>query len=192
MCVTRELKCIIVAPDESFRACSEKLLHSFNKGNTDFVFESSISSLINILKTEVIDLAIIELHEIDYDELDKLIELDDITASILLITDRDNYLELFRRTYSKGFLVMPRPVTVNTFLQALQIGLNASDKMKLDPNNYKKITDIRFLDVAKLLLVLNEKMSEEQAHRYVEKLSMDLRVAKLKSAEYVINRYVKC
>ena len=51
------------------------------------------------------------------------------------------------------------------------------------------VEDIKLVDRAKLLLVTCLNMSEEQAHRYLEKQAMDLRVSRLEVAKQVIQTY---
>ena len=51
------------------------------------------------------------------------------------------------------------------------------------------VEDMKVINRAKLLLMTHLNMSESQAHRYLEKQSMDLRVSKLKVAKQVIKTY---
>ena len=51
------------------------------------------------------------------------------------------------------------------------------------------VEDMKVINRAKLLLVTCLNMSEEQAHRYLEKQAMDLRVSKLQIAMQVIKTY---
>ena len=51
------------------------------------------------------------------------------------------------------------------------------------------VEDLKIIDRAKLLLVTCLNMTEEQAHRYLEKQAMDLRTSKLDVAKQVIRTY---
>ena len=52
-----------------------------------------------------------------------------------------------------------------------------------------KMEDIRLVNRAKLLLIEQLKMSESEAHRYIEKRAMDTCVKRRKVAEDIIKTY---
>lgn len=52
-----------------------------------------------------------------------------------------------------------------------------------------KISEIRLIDRAKCILIEYLNMSEPQAHRYIEKQAMDLRVTKKEIAENILKTY---
>ena len=52
-----------------------------------------------------------------------------------------------------------------------------------------KIEEIRLTDRAKCLLIEFERLSETEAHRYIEKRAMDLRAPKITVAREIIRRY---
>ena len=52
-----------------------------------------------------------------------------------------------------------------------------------------KISEIRLIDRAKCILIQYLNMSEPQAHRYIEKQAMDLRVTKKEIAENILKTY---
>ncbi|MBQ2427423.1 MAG: ANTAR domain-containing protein, partial [Ruminococcus sp.] len=51
------------------------------------------------------------------------------------------------------------------------------------------VEDLKIIDRAKILLVTCLNMSEEQAHRYLEKQAMDMQTSKLAVAKQVIRTY---
>ena len=51
------------------------------------------------------------------------------------------------------------------------------------------VEDLKLIDRAKLLLVTCLNMTESQAHRYLEKRAMDLRVSRVEVAKQVIQTY---
>ena len=58
--------------------------------------------------------------------------------------------------------------------------LNASEE---------KIKEIRLVNRAKWLLIECLSMTEPEAHRYIEKQAMDLRISKREAAENIIRTY---
>ena len=51
------------------------------------------------------------------------------------------------------------------------------------------VEDLKIVDRAKLLLVTCLNMSEDQAHRYLEKQAMDMRISRVEVAKQVIKTY---
>ena len=51
------------------------------------------------------------------------------------------------------------------------------------------MNEIRLVNRAKWLLISELKMTESDAHRYIEKQAMDLRISKREVAENVIRTY---
>lgn len=53
----------------------------------------------------------------------------------------------------------------------------------------QQMQEINLINRAKLVLMQVLKLSEPQAHRYIEKQAMDLRITKREVAEGVLNTY---
>ena len=53
-----------------------------------------------------------------------------------------------------------------------------------------KIDEFRIIDRAKWVLIDYLKMSEEQAHRYIEKQAMDLRIPRIEAAKNILKTYL--
>lgn len=92
-----------------------------------------------------------------------------------------------------GIFAIPKPVSPEFFNQAVKL-LIASRRnvQKLEEENRKlqnKIEEIRMVDRAKCVLIQTLKMTEAQAHRYIEKQSMDLRLPRIAVAENILRTY---
>ena len=78
------------------------------------------------------------------------------------------------------------------FFQAVKLSLAAQRRMMgLQSENdrlQKKIMEIRLVDRAKCLLIENRGMTETEAHRYVEKQAMDLRITRREVAERILEQ----
>ena len=53
----------------------------------------------------------------------------------------------------------------------------------------QKIEDLKLIDRAKCVLIANLKMDEKQAHRYIQKRAMDLRLPQRDIAEEILITY---
>ena len=51
------------------------------------------------------------------------------------------------------------------------------------------VEDMKIINRAKLLLITCLNMTEQEAHRYLEKQAMDMRMSKMQIAMQVINSY---
>lgn len=103
-------------------------------------------------------------------------------TGILLFVKSENYEAVSYKVESAGVLTLSRPVSPQLFSQSLRLISATRAKLK---NLYEKNSDlqekmkeVRLLNKAKWLLVDKKKMSEPEAHRYIEKNAMDRCVKK--------------
>ncbi len=111
-------------------------------------------------------------------------------AGIILICKADLADEMINRTMSYGVCVVPKPLNKSVFLQAIRTGSAFHRRMTiLSKENQKlhaKLEELRSVSRAKLLLITQEQMTEEDAHRYIEKNAMDTRRTKKEVALEII------
>jgi len=92
-----------------------------------------------------------------------------------------------------GVLTISKPVNTEIFWSALSLAKSAGSRIKrIQAENVKlkqKIEDIRVIDRAKCLLISYVNLSEQEAHRFIEKQAMDLRSSKRAIAEEIIKTY---
>lgn len=92
-----------------------------------------------------------------------------------------------------GVLVIAKPINKHLFHHYLQFTECFKQRMfRVVEENEKlrhMVEDMKVINRAKLLLITCLNMSEEQAHRYLEKQAMDLRTSKLQVAKQVIKTY---
>jgi len=53
----------------------------------------------------------------------------------------------------------------------------------------KKLEELKTISRAKLLLIINEDLTEEEAHKQIEKSAMDLRISRYQMAKDIIKKY---
>ncbi len=115
-------------------------------------------------------------------------------AGTMLIVKNEIYDEICYRVEDYGIMTISKPISKQLFHQAHRM-LNAvrAGMRKLEEENRKlqvKIEDIRMIDRAKYVLMEFLKMNEAQAHRYIEKQAMDMRMTKRAVAESILKTYV--
>ncbi|MDY3779936.1 MAG: ANTAR domain-containing protein [Candidatus Limousia pullorum] len=116
-------------------------------------------------------------------------------TGVLLFVKSENYEAVSYKVESAGVLTMSRPVSPQLFSQSLRLIIATRAKLK---NLYEKNSDlqekmkeVRILNRAKWLLVDKRKMSEPDAHRYIEKNAMDRCVRKKVIALEIIDELDK-
>lgn len=116
-------------------------------------------------------------------------------TGVLLFVKSENYEAVSYKVESAGVLTMSRPVSPQLFSQSLRLIIATRAKLK---NLYEKNSDlqekmkeVRILNRAKWLLVDKKKMSEPDAHRYIEKNAMDRCVRKKVIALEIIDELDK-
>lgn len=114
-------------------------------------------------------------------------------ASVVIIVPQKNADEISDILTERGVLVISKPINRHLFHHYLQF--TECFKMRIlsftKENEELKhmVEDIKIIDRAKFLLITCLNMDEKQAHRYLEKQAMDLRISKLQIAKQVIKTY---
>lgn len=114
-------------------------------------------------------------------------------AGVLMLVKNERADDVAARVEDYGVFVIPKPVSRPFFFQSLKL-LRASrcHMMGLQKENLKlqtTIEEIRLVDRAKCALIQCLLMTEPQAHRYLEKQAMDLRLTKREVAENILKTY---
>lgn len=118
---------------------------------------------------------------------------DSSMASCVLIVKNENADAVCEREEDWGIMVIPKPLSRQVFYQSMKF-INASRKRLLGLQHeniklQKKLEEIRNVNRAKLALMQYLGFTEQQAHRYLEKQAMDLRMTKNDVALKVIKMY---
>ena len=93
-----------------------------------------------------------------------------------------------------GVLNISKPVNRKVFWSALSLAKSARNRIKrVQAENAflkQKIDETRIIDRAKCILISCLNLSEQEAHRFIEKRAVDLRSSKRAIAEGVLKTYV--
>ncbi|MEE1492275.1 MAG: ANTAR domain-containing protein, partial [Massilioclostridium sp.] len=92
-----------------------------------------------------------------------------------------------------GVLVVSKPLSRQLFYQSIKLVMVTRRRiLGLKTENDKlqnKIEEIRLVNRAKCVLIQVLKLTEPQAHRYIEKQAMDLRLTRRAVAENILKTY---
>lgn len=114
-------------------------------------------------------------------------------AGVILMVKADYADAVSAKVEDYGVFVVGKPVNRQLFYQSLRI-VSASRRrmLSLQSENTKlhqKIQEIRLVDRAKCTLIQYLHMTEQDAHRYIEKQAMDLRMTRREIAEEILKTY---
>jgi len=188
---------LIVSTNEKVNTAITKYLSVCNCEKIDVVDSIPLSK--RLLLEREYDIVVINSPVNDDNGINYAISLsDNERLGVLLLVRGELYDEAYDKTHEFGIMTLAKPTPAKLFAQSVRLLMSAKAKMgsikatASSPMTLKqKMDEIKIVSDAKLLLMENESMSEEVAHRYIEKRAMDLRVTKRSVAEEVISRYHK-
>jgi len=114
-------------------------------------------------------------------------------SQVILLVESGSFDSVSAACEDDGVLIIAKPVDKSLLWSALSLARSVQNRVKriLAENAQlkQKIEDIRIIDRAKLILISSMKMSEQEAHRYIEKQAMDIRSSRRIVAEGILKRY---
>ena len=115
------------------------------------------------------------------------------SSDVLLLVKGEIADDIQAKVENDGIFVVSKPVSRPFFYQAFKM-VCASRRRVLGLQNenvrlQNKIQEIRLVDRAKYALMQYLNMTEPQAHRYIEKRAMDLRLTRKEVAQSILNTY---
>jgi len=143
-----------------------------------------------------IDLVIVDspLHDEMGEDLARYVASKDVAQVILVVSGE--YVDAVSAVCEDdGVLVLSRPLNKAMFWSALKLaGASQSRLKRIQAENDKlkrQLDDIRIIHRAKCELIIRHKISEEQAHRLIEKRAMDMRTTRRIVAEGILRETSK-
>ena len=119
----------------------------------------------------------------------------DTDTGVLMVVKNDIYEQVSFQTEETGVFILAKPLASQSVIQALRLLSAARCKLRMlerkTASLESKMEEIRLVGHAKLLLIDQMKMSEAEAHRYIERHAMDACVKRREIAMRIINRYGK-
>ena len=114
-------------------------------------------------------------------------------AGVLLLVKSELYDDIYAKVVEYGVMTLSKPTSTKMVSQSLRVLCATRERLrKLEERQVsvdEKIEEIRLVNRAKWLLIECLSMTEADAHRYIEKQSMDLRISKREVAENIIKTY---
>ena len=118
---------------------------------------------------------------------------DNTKATVILAVKEEKAIDVFNFVDKSGVLVISKPVNKHLFHHYLIFTHSFKERMlSVERENRKlkdKLEEYKVINRAKLLLIQCLSMTEQQAHKYIEKQAMNMRTSKLNIAKQVIRTY---
>lgn len=114
-------------------------------------------------------------------------------GQVILFVAAEQYDAVCAVCGNDGVLTVSKPSHKAIVWSALQLARAAHNRVRRAQDEAgrlkQKIEDIRIVDRAKYILISHLNMSEQEAHRYIEKQAMDMRATKRLIAEGILKTY---
>ncbi len=180
-------------------SASEKLnsaiVPMFNGGRFDPVTEvSSVAAAQRIMSERDYDIVIINSPLPD--DFGRKFAVDICTEServALLLVKNEMYDDINLSMTSRGVLVARRPLSLTVMQQLIDSMCSVRERLraigKKTVSLEDKMEEIRLVNRAKWALIKSCSMTEDEAHRYIQKQAMDLCLSKKETAENILKTY---
>lgn len=159
------------------------------------LFETDVMSDFNEARRRVSE-RVYNIILVDYAEgvgVDFALDASESLSTILLLTPPQLFEEVSYRVEAYGIITMPNPFDQFYFYNMIKAAIAVQYKVQVLSSKATqlkvKMEEIRLVNRAKMLLMQNMSMTEQEAHRYIEKEAMDRGMRKTAIAEEIIRRY---
>lgn len=110
-----------------------------------------------------------------------------------LFTSTEVYDEIVHKVTPHGVFVIRKPAAKQTIAQSFSLLLSARERLRTVEKKAgkaeSKLDEIKIVNRAKWMLIDNEDMSEQDAHKYIEKAAMNSGITKKQAAQIIIDKY---
>ena len=185
-------KILIVSATEQGAERVAELIGSENYSEKDCTFSAAEARRLMTSKDYDIVFINAPLHDVPADEL--ACETARNTGSgVIMFVKSELEAAVEEKVCSYGVFVIAKPVSRALFRKALRLMNAVTCRMRgIQVENtrlLRKIDDDRAISRAKAVLIKYLSMSESQAHKYLEKQAMDLRITKAEVAKRLLSTY---
>jgi two-component system, response regulator PdtaR len=115
------------------------------------------------------------------------------TATVLMLVKTELAPMIADASMEAGVLLVTKPVIPQLFEQTIRVGLACRNRMLLykteNERLQNKYEELKIIDRAKCLLIEHMHITEEEAHRVLEKEAMNSRMPRVRVAKQVLERF---
>lgn len=184
---------LVISSKENFNASLQSLLPESKYAPVQIV--SSVSLAKRVLLERSFDFVFINTPLPDDFGTRFAIEISGNKGTVILLLVRNEvYEEVCDKVTEYGILTLPKPASKQMVAHTLNFMAGIRERLRKLENKSlsmeEKMKEIRLVNRAKWVLIDELKMSESDAHRYIEKQAMDRCVSRREIAEEIISTYL--
>ncbi len=190
--VSRQYRILIASTSDQINNAFHTLLKDHERYHVEFV--GNIASARRRLLDNSYDIVIVNCPLPDHYGTAFAMDVSLLHHTVcLLMTMNQDYEEIREKVIPHGVFVLQKPVTVSMLNQAIGWLIAARSRMTNLENKAvsveEKMKEIRLVNRAKWVLIDHLHMSENEAHRYIEKQAMDRCVTRKEVAQSILQMY---
>ena len=184
---------LVISAKENFNASLQSLLPESKYAPVQMV--SNVSLAKRVLLERSFDFVFINTPLPDDFGTRFAIEISGNKGTVILLLVRNEvYEEVCDKVTEYGILTLPKPASKQMVAHTLNFMAGIRERLRKLENKSlsmeEKMKEIRLVNRAKWVLIDELKMSEADAHRYIEKQAMDRCVSRREIAEEIISTYL--
>lgn len=115
------------------------------------------------------------------------------TAAVVLLVKTEMAAMIADTAMEAGVLIVTKPVNLLLFEQAVKVGIACRNRLLIYKEQTARLQtryeELKIIDRAKCLLIEHMRITEEEAHRVLEKEAMDSRMTRVRVARKVLERF---
>ena len=160
----------------------------------DIKCASSISEAKRLMLLQNFDIVAVNAPLKDESGIDFALNVaSDSSAGVLLLINSEYYEQVLDKVMEYGVLTVSKPLSKQSLYEAVNLLVATNHRLeKVERKNEKltaKMEEVRIVNRAKWVLIEKLGLSEEEAHRVIEKQAMDERQSKREVAETIMRTY---
>lgn len=181
----------VSASDKLFNVLSDVLKDRFC---LDIKCASSISEAKRMILLQSFDIVAINAPLKDESGIDFAVNVSsESPKGVLILINNEYYDQVLDKVMEYGVLAVSKPLSRQMLYESVNLLVAANHKLeKVEKKNEKltaKMEEVRIVNRAKWVLIEKLGLSEEEAHRVIEKQAMDERQSKREVAETIMRTY---
>lgn len=114
-------------------------------------------------------------------------------CQVILFVKSEYMEEVTEQVEDYGVITVAKPISRQMFWSALKLARVAQNRIMMAHREtvklQRKLEDVKLVSRAKCVLVAAEDISEEEAHKYIERQAMDLRLTRAEVARRILEKY---
>lgn len=183
---------LLISASENFNTSLKKYLP--DNRYSPLVIAKDVARAKRLLLERTFDIVIINVPLPDDFGINLALDICEKTGTgVLLFVKSDFYSDISAKVSPYGAMVVQKPTNGETVTQSMLVICGIRERIRRMEEKTasfeEKMEEIRLVNRAKWLLIEELKMTEAEAHRYIEKHAMDRCVTRRKIAENIISTY---